>query len=91
MRTLCLVCLLAAVATSLPAVAADPADVERQQLFKIDQDLLALIDLQQRAADRAPICFLDGREFSEGAVQDGRICQSGTGRLAWVPYEPGAK
>ncbi len=62
-----------------------------QELFKIDQNLMTLITLQQHAADRAPVCFLDGRQFSEGAVQDGRICQSGAGRLAWVPYEVSPK
>ena len=91
MKILPLACLLAAIAASLPAAAADPSDVERQQLFKIDQDLLALIDLQQRAADRAAVCVFDGRQYSEGAVLDGRICQSGDGRLAWVPYAPGSK
>jgi hypothetical protein len=91
MKTLPLACLLAAIAASLPAAAADSADVERQQLFKIDQDLLGLIDLQQHAADRAAVCVFDGRQYSEGAVLDGRICQSGDGRLAWVPYAPGLK
>ncbi len=94
MKTFPLACLLAAIAASLPAAAADPADTRTdtalQELFKIDQNLMTLIALQH-SADPAPVCFLDGRQFSEGAVQDGRICQSGADRLAWVPYEPGRK
>ena len=95
MKTLPLACLLAAIAVSLPAAAADPADTRAdtalQELFKIDQNLMTLITLQQHTANQAPVCFLDGRQFSEGAVQDGRICQSGAGRLAWVPYEVSPK
>ena len=57
MRTLPLACLLAAIAASLPAIAADPADTRGdtalQELFKIDQNLMTLIALQQHAADQA--------------------------------------